>query len=68
MRARRTVALALAGVLAAALAACSGESTNEGGASGPATVLNVGMPNGAQTENNNPFLSRPRRPHSATGG
>lgn len=56
MRARRTVALALAGVLAVAMAACSGESKNNSGSSGPATVLNVGMPNGPQTENHNPFL------------
>ncbi|MFC0628991.1 ABC transporter substrate-binding protein [Kribbella deserti] len=56
MRARRTVALALAGVLAVATAACSGESKNNSGSSGPATVLNVGMPNGPQTENHNPFL------------
>ncbi|WP_328991896.1 ABC transporter substrate-binding protein [Kribbella sp. NBC_01245] len=56
MRARRTVALALAGVLAVAMAACSGESNNNSGSNGPATVLNVGMPNGPQTENHNPFL------------
>ena len=59
MRARRTVALALAGLLAAAtLAACSngdGNTTNAGSSSG-ATVLNIGMPNGPQTENHNPFL------------
>jgi peptide/nickel transport system substrate-binding protein len=62
MRARRTVALALTGLLAAAtLAACSngdgktGSSGNNGSSSG-ATVLNVGMPNGPQTENHNPFL------------
>lgn len=62
MRARRTVALALAGLLAAAtLAACSngdgtsGNSGNAGGGTG-ATVLNIGMPNGPQTENHNPFL------------
>ncbi|MET9316132.1 ABC transporter substrate-binding protein [Kribbella sp. NPDC003505] len=62
MRARRTVALALTGLLAAAtLAACSsgdgksGSSGNGGSGTG-ATVLNVGMPNGPQTENHNPFL------------
>ena len=62
MRARRSVALALAGLLAAAtLAACSsgdgksGSSGNGGSGTG-ATVLNVGMPNGPQTENHNPFL------------
>ncbi|MEU4294342.1 ABC transporter substrate-binding protein [Kribbella sp. NPDC026596] len=59
MRARRTVALALTGLLAAAtLAACSsGDGNNTGSTSGTAaTVLNVGMPNGPQTENHNPFL------------
>ncbi|MET9270633.1 ABC transporter substrate-binding protein [Kribbella sp. NPDC003557] len=62
MRARRSVALALAGLLAAAtLAACSsgdgktGSSGNGGSGTG-ATVLNIGMPNGPQTENHNPFL------------
>ncbi|MFI5697034.1 ABC transporter substrate-binding protein [Kribbella sp. NPDC051586] len=59
MRARRTVALALTGLLAAAtLAACSngdGKTANSGSSSG-ATVLNIGMPNGPQTENHNPFL------------
>ena len=59
MRARRTVALALTGLLAAAgLAACgNGEREQHASTSGSAaTVLNVGMPNGPQTENNNPFL------------
>jgi peptide/nickel transport system substrate-binding protein len=58
MRARRSVALALAGLLAAALAACSNGDTNNSNAStaGTSTVLNVGMPNGPQTENHNPFL------------
>ena len=59
MRARRTVALALTGLLAAAaLAACSnGDGNNAANtSSSAATVLNVGMPNGPQTENHNPFL------------
>ncbi|TDW91683.1 ABC transporter substrate-binding protein [Kribbella sp. VKM Ac-2566] len=62
MRARRTVALALTGLLAAAaLAACSsgdGQSGSSGnnGSGTAATVLNIGMPNGPQTENHNPFL------------
>lgn len=61
MRARRSVALALTGVLAAVtLAACnSGEPKKETAGTGSgtgATVLNVGMPNGPQTENHNPFL------------
>ena len=54
MRLRRTSALAVAAALLFS-AACStsnpgANSTNEG-------VLNVGMPNGPQTENNNPFLN-----------
>jgi peptide/nickel transport system substrate-binding protein len=59
MRARRSVALALTGVLAAVtLAACSnGDNSNSNAGSGStSTVLNVGMPNGPQTENHNPFL------------
>ena len=57
MRTRRTIALALAGTLAmTGLAAC-GDSPNANKNKGPAvTVLNVGMPNGPQTENHNPFL------------
>ena len=60
MRARRSVALALTGLLAAVtLAACSnGDGNNEtAGSTSTTTVLNVGMPNGPQTENHNPFLS-----------
>jgi len=60
MRARRSVALALTGLLAAAtLAACSngdGKTSGSGSGGTAATVLNVGMPNGPQTENHNPFL------------
>ncbi|WP_405061121.1 ABC transporter substrate-binding protein [Kribbella sp. NBC_01505] len=59
MRARRSVALALTGLLAAAtLAACNNGDgkTNGSGSGAAATVLNVGMPNGPQTDNNNPFL------------
>jgi peptide/nickel transport system substrate-binding protein len=57
MRTTRTIALALAGTLAmTGLAAC-GDSPNANKNKGPAaTVLNVGMPNGPQTENHNPFL------------
>ncbi len=53
MRTTRTLAIALTGLLATAgLTACDGQS---GGA--PATtVLNIGMPNGPQTQNHNPFL------------
>jgi peptide/nickel transport system substrate-binding protein len=50
----------MAGLLATttALAACgdSPNDPNKGGAA-KATVLNIGMPNGPQTENENPFLS-----------
>ncbi|MBP2335155.1 peptide/nickel transport system substrate-binding protein [Saccharothrix coeruleofusca] len=56
MRLRRTSALAVAATLAfTALAACS--TSNQGSGSGANGVLNVGMPNGPQTENNNPFLN-----------
>ncbi|MEJ2857495.1 MULTISPECIES: ABC transporter substrate-binding protein [unclassified Saccharothrix] len=54
MRLRRTFALAVAAALLFS-AACS--SSNEGAKSGGSGVLNVGMPNGPQTENNNPFLN-----------
>jgi peptide/nickel transport system substrate-binding protein len=55
MRSNRRVALALAGVLAiATLAACSGGSAGASGSS--SGVLNIGMPNGPLTDNNNPFL------------
>jgi peptide/nickel transport system substrate-binding protein len=51
--------IALAGVLAAGgLAACStSPNANSTAAKGGVTFLTVGMPNGAQTENFNPFLS-----------
>jgi peptide/nickel transport system substrate-binding protein len=56
MRVNRPAALAIAGVMAmAALAACgSGSSAASANSSG---VLNIGMPNGPLTNNNNPFLS-----------
>lgn len=55
MRLRRTAALVAAVTMTmSGLAACgSGESGQGGNAAG---VLNVGMPNGPQTENHNPFL------------
>lgn len=54
MRIRRAVASVLAGFVAAAtLAACSGDDGEKASA---AEVLNIGMPNGPQTENHNPFL------------
>jgi peptide/nickel transport system substrate-binding protein len=56
MRVRRFAAIVLAGMLAtAALVACtSAQNTGKSNATG---VLNVGAPNGPQTENHNPFLS-----------
>src|SRR5579875_1638677 len=58
MRTRRTIAAALTGVLAAAaLTACGGSGTSSSGGGGTGTtVLNIGMPDGPQTDNNNPFL------------
>ncbi len=54
MRVNRRAALAVAGVLAmATLAACGGGGSSASGNDG---VLNVGMPNGPLTDNNNPFL------------
>jgi peptide/nickel transport system substrate-binding protein len=63
MRTRRTIAAAAAGLLAAsALTACSAASTSTGTTGGGTSalsngVLNVGMPDGPETDNNNPFLS-----------
>jgi peptide/nickel transport system substrate-binding protein len=56
MRVNRPAALAIAGLMAmSVLAACGSGGT---GASANSTgVLNVGMPNGPLTDNNNPFLS-----------
>ena len=57
MRPTRSVALALVGLMAAAGAAACGSSNPGTAKKGPATtVLNVGMPNGPQSNNNNPFL------------
>jgi peptide/nickel transport system substrate-binding protein len=58
MRPTRTVAYAIAAVMAAAgLSACGSSSGGSSTAAAPAsTVLNVGMPNGPQTNNSNPFL------------
>ncbi|HEX5403219.1 MAG TPA: ABC transporter substrate-binding protein [Pseudonocardiaceae bacterium] len=54
MRVNRPAALAIAGVMAmAALAACGSGSSAASANSG---VLNIGMPNGPLTDNNNPFL------------
>jgi peptide/nickel transport system substrate-binding protein len=58
MRVNRRVALALSGVLAVATfaASCSSGGTTSA-SNNPSAVLNVGMPNGPETNNNNPFLS-----------
>ena len=58
MRVKRLAAAAVAALTAMSLlAACSGESPNSNNnRSGSTTVLKVGMPNGPQTENHNPFL------------
>jgi len=51
---RKAVAVAAALLLTAGLAACGDGKTDAAG--NPSGVLNVGMPNGPQTENHNPFL------------
>jgi peptide/nickel transport system substrate-binding protein len=56
MHRRRLVAIALAGALASVSLAACGETANTRAKTGTASVLNVGMPNGPQTENHNPFL------------
>jgi len=55
MRVSRRLVLAAAavGLALTSVAACSSENP---GTTGNVTVLNVGMPNGPQTENHNPFL------------
>lgn len=54
MRVNRPAALAIAGVMAmSALAACGSGGSAAAASSG---VLNIGMPNGPLTDNNNPFL------------
>ncbi|MET0422490.1 MAG: ABC transporter substrate-binding protein [Actinoplanes sp.] len=58
MQRRKLFAVALAGVLATGGLAACGDSpnSNSNANSGKATdVLKIGMPNGTQTENNNPF-------------
>jgi peptide/nickel transport system substrate-binding protein len=60
MQRRKLFAVALAGVLATGgMAACSSSpnANSKNSGSGGATFLTVGMPNGPQTENFNPFLS-----------
>lgn len=51
---RKAVAVAAALLLTASLAACGDGKT--GGGDNAGGVLNIGMPNGPQTENHNPFL------------
>ncbi len=55
MRVTRLAAVALVGVVAAAGLAACGSSSKTAAKTG-ATVLNVGMPNGPQTNNSNPFV------------
>ena len=56
MRVTRHITAVLAATLAiSSLVACSSSKTNNGTAA-TVDVLNVGMPNGPQTENHNPFL------------
>jgi len=59
MQRRKLFAVALAGVLATGgMAACSDSpNANAKNSGGGTTFLTVGMPNGPQTENFNPFLS-----------
>jgi peptide/nickel transport system substrate-binding protein len=59
MQRRKLFAVALAGVLATGgIAACSSSpNANSKNSGGGTTFLTVGMPNGPQTENFNPFLS-----------
>jgi peptide/nickel transport system substrate-binding protein len=54
MRLRRTAALVAALTMTlSGVVACGSDSGGQGNAAG---VLNIGMPNGPQTENHNPFL------------
>jgi peptide/nickel transport system substrate-binding protein len=60
MQRRTLFSVALAGVLATGGLAACGESPNANNSNSnrqAATFLSVGMPNGPQTENHNPFLS-----------
>ncbi|NJP31002.1 ABC transporter substrate-binding protein [Micromonospora thermarum] len=57
MRRRRLLAIVLASAVGAALAACGDSPNANKDNRQAATVLNVGMPNGPQAENNNPFLT-----------
>jgi len=61
MRTTRTIAAIAAAILAAGgLTACggsSGSSTKSGSGTASSAVLNIGMPNGPQSDNSNPFLN-----------
>src|SRR6266702_516543 len=59
MRTTKTIAALAATLLAAGtLSACGGSGSASGGSTSAGSgVLNIGMPNGAQSDNNNPFLS-----------
>jgi peptide/nickel transport system substrate-binding protein len=58
MRFKSPIALAVSAVvLLSGVAACgSGNNTAQGGGGTNSGVLNIGMPNGPQTENHNPFI------------
>jgi peptide/nickel transport system substrate-binding protein len=55
MRVKRSIVAALVGTMAVTGLAACGSGTSAGSAN-TAAVLNVGMPDGPQSENNNPFL------------
>jgi len=57
MKIIRTVALAASALLAATGLAACGSGSTQSSSSANNGVLNVGMPNGPQTENHNPFLT-----------
>jgi peptide/nickel transport system substrate-binding protein len=56
MERRKLFAMALAGVLAGGGLSACGETANTKNNGAAGAVLSVGMPNGPQTENHNPFL------------
>jgi peptide/nickel transport system substrate-binding protein len=58
MRTTKTIAALAAALLAAGtLSACGGSGASTSSSAAGSGVLNIGMPNGAQSDNNNPFLS-----------
>jgi len=56
MRVKRSIVVAMVGLMAVAGLAACGSGSNASSSGNAAAVLNVGMPNGPQSENNNPFL------------